>query len=709
MNNLEPKTNLQVDGMTCSNCALGVAKMLEKKGLQQVSVDFTTGDVSFLEVKPDQLPAIEAGIRSLGYSVVKRHQDGTSENTKTRFPSNKQEWLLLICSILTLPLLAHMVLNYQLLHNPWFQWVLSTPVFIIGIYHFGRSAWNSLRSGVPNMDVLITIGSTAAYLYSIAGTLMYAEHHGAHNYLFFETSATIITLIMLGNVIEGRSVRKTTSALRELASMQPANAELISIDKNMQERLETVPSDKLKPGDKVMLQSGSVIPADGELYWGELSVDESSMTGESIPVQKSINSNVIAGTMILSGTGKFVVRKSGSNTLLAAIVELVKRAQQSKPEIQKLGDKVSSWFVPAVVLISIIAFFVNLFAWERTISESLMNAIAVLVISCPCAMGLATPTAVAVGLGAAAKKGILIKGGSTLEQFNGIRTVVFDKTGTLTTGKFRVAEMRLNQMDQQEAYDIIHSIEQHSNHPIARSLVSELAGKSKKQILFAQVSEEKGIGMAATDMQGNHYELRNGKEDNCDLLLIRNNVKSVFIQIRDEIRPGAAELVTWLHSRKIQTLMVSGDRKENCERVAKEIGIQKFHSGKLPDEKTIIIQELRKSGPVLMMGDGINDAPSLETSDIGVSFGEASSIATNAADVVLMRQSDLRILIETWNTGNMTLTTIKQNLFWAFAYNIVAIPIAAAGFLSPMVAALSMAFSDVIVIGNSLRMRLRLK
>ncbi|MFM7078403.1 MAG: heavy metal translocating P-type ATPase [Bacteroidota bacterium] len=706
---MEPKTNLQVEGMTCSNCALGVARMLEKKGLQQVSVDFTTGDVSFSEVKPNQLPEIEAGIRSLGYSVVKQQHDSSAEKIKTGFPSTKQERLLVVCALLTLPLLTHMFLSFQLLHEPWFQWMLSTPVFIIGIYHFGRSAWSSLRTGVPNMDVLIAIGSTAAYVYSIAGILIFADHDGAHNYLFFETSATIITLILLGNVIEARSVRKTTSALRELASMQPANAELITIDKNMQERLETIPSNKLKPGDKVMLHTGSIIPADGDLYWGELSVDEASMTGESIPVHKGVNSTVLAGTVILSGTGKFVVRKSGSNTLLAAVVELVKRAQQSKPEIQKLGDKVSAWFVPAVVVISVAAFFLNLLAWERTLGESLMNAIAVLVISCPCAMGLATPTAVAVGLGAAAKKGILIKGGSTLEQFNGIRTVVFDKTGTLTTGNFRIAAMRLNQMEQNEAYDIIKNLEQHSSHPIARSLVSELTEKSKNQILFAEVSEEKGIGMTATDLEGNRFELRNGKEENCDLVLIKNHVKSAFIQLRDEVRPGAVELVGWLQSRNIQTIMLSGDRKENCERVAKEIGIRTFHSGKLPHEKTAIIQELRKSGALLMMGDGINDAPSLETADIGVSFGEASSIATNAADVVLMRQSDLQILIETWSTGRMTLTTIKQNLFWAFAYNIVAIPIAATGFLSPMVAALSMAFSDVIVIGNSLRMRLRLK
>lgn len=703
------KTNIVVEGMTCSNCALGVTRMLEKKGLQQVSVDFTTGDVTFDEVTPDRLPEIEAGIRSLGYTVVNQVKEGNSEPKHNKFPATKQERLLLISILLTLPLMVHMVLDIPLLHQPWFQWLLSTPVFLIGLYHFGKSAWNSLLSGVPNMDVLVTIGSTAAYGYSIAGTLMHMGNPAAHQFLFFETSATIVTLILLGNVIEARSVRKTTSALRELASMLPAEAERIIIEKNMQERLETIPSEALKAGDKVMLRTGSTIPADGEIYWGELSVDESSMTGESIPVNKNTGSSIIAGTTILAGTGKFVVRKSGANTMLAGVVDLVKRAQQSKPEIQKLGDKVSAWFVPAVVFISFAAFFLNLFAWERTIGESLMNAIAVLVISCPCAMGLATPTAVAVGLGAAAKKGILIKGGSTLEKFHGIRTVVFDKTGTLTSGKFRISDIRLRHMEESEAFDIIKSIEQHSNHPIARSLVAELGAKSGRQILFAKVSEEKGVGMKATDLDGNQFELRSGQEDSCDLVLLKNDVKSAFIHLADTTRPGAAELVAWLHSQNIQTIMLSGDRKENCERVAKEIGIRTFHHGKLPHEKTAIIQELRESGPVLMMGDGINDAPSLESADIGVSFGEASSIATNAADVVLMRQSDLRILIETWNTGRLTLTTIKQNLFWAFAYNIIAIPIAAVGFLSPMLAALSMAFSDVIVIGNSLRMRLRLK
>lgn len=706
---VEQKTNIIVEGMTCSNCALGVARMLEKKGLQNVSVDFTTGDVSFSTIEPEKLPEIEAGIRSLGYSVAGSSNKSLQEVKSGRFPSTRQEQYLLVCTILSLPLMGHMLMSWSILHNPWFQLACCTPVFILGMIHFGKSAWNSIKSGVPNMDVLITVGSTSAFFYSLTGMYLYLDTPESHRFLFFETTSTIITLILLGNVIEARSVKKTTSALRELAQMQPSEAEKITIGKNMVELVETIPASDLKPGDMVMLKTGSSIPADGEIYWGELLVDESAMTGESLPTTKATGSQVLTGTTVTHGSAKFVVRKSGASTMLAAIIDMVKRAQQSKPEIQKLGDKVSAWFVPVVILISVLAFFLNLWGLERSIGESLMNAVAVLVISCPCAMGLATPTAVAVGLGIAARKGILVKGGSTLEKFHGIKTVVFDKTGTLTTGKFRVAELKLQEMEELEAIEIMYGIEQHSSHPIAQSLVENWKPIVKHQVLFNKVEEIKGIGMIAEDTEGNSYQIKSGRNEGFDLVLEKNGENRAYLKLMDDIRPGAKDLVDWLQSNGIKCILSSGDRFENCKRVAESLGIAEYYHSQTPVMKSEMIHQLRDSGKVLMLGDGINDAPSLESADIGVSFGEASTIALNTADVVLIRQADLNILKDAIRIGKLTLTTIKQNLFWAFAYNAVAIPMAAIGMLSPMLAALSMAFSDVVVIGNSFRLRFRLK
>lgn len=712
---MHEKTRLIVDGMTCSNCALGVSRILQQQGLTDVQVDFTSGDVSFEKVTSDLLPSIESKIRSLGYSVRSADLPITAENKlPSKFPGTKQEKMFLVCALLSLPLMGHMVLDLPMLHNPLFQLALSFPVLVVGLSHFGRSAWASLRSGVPNMDVLVTLGSLSAFAYSVIGMAMHWGTSTVHHFMFFETAATIITLILLGNVIEARSVRKTTSALRELISMQPSWAERITIQKDLSENIESVSATSIHPNDKLMLRTGDAIPADGTVYWGEVLVDESAMTGESVPVLKSVGQTILTGTIVQQGTAKMMVTKTGNATVLAGIIDLVKRAQQSKPEIQKLGDKISAWFVPAVVLISIAAFFINHLFLDRDIQQSLMNAISVLVISCPCAMGLATPTAVAVGLGSAARKGILVKGGSTLERFKGIKTVVFDKTGTLTNGKFKVEKLHIEDHERANAIDVLYSLESHSNHPIAKSLVQDLQLMGAKQVLFNTVEELKGIGIRGTDELGNAYELISGASasgrvhgERHDLYLFRNGTKLASLEISDTLKPDAAQTIAALKNMGIKTVLLSGDSESKCAAAAQAAGVDSYKSGMLPQDKTTFIKQIMQQGPVVMVGDGINDAPSLETADIGISFGDATSVAMNAADVVIIGKGELNSVITAIEKGRMTLRTIRQNLFWAFAYNLVAIPIAAVGLLSPMVAALSMAFSDVVVIGNSLRIRLK--
>ncbi len=704
------KTILNVEGMTCSNCALGISRFLEKQGLHQINVDFASGEVIFEQVEESKIETIKKGINNLGFTVIDENADSSSAKTP-KYTSLEIKFIF--CAILTFPLLLHMVSDAPILHNSWLQLILTIPVFITGVLHFGKSAWSSLKSGVPNMDVLVTTGATAAFVYSIIGLVLYQHTGESHNYLFFETSATIITLVLMGNIIEKRSIRQTTSALTELAALQPQLANKISIGKDLQESIETVSAESIRKNDAILVNTGGVVPVDGKIYWGNASLDESALTGESVPVFKESGATVMAGSLVQSGTIKVVCEKSGNGTVLSNIIQLVKEARQSKPEIQKLGDKISGWFVPAVIGIAIITFTVCYFILDYAPDKAIMNAIAVLVISCPCAMGLATPTAVAVGLGKAARAGIIIKGGATLEVFDKIKIIVFDKTGTLTSGAFRIQNFQVFNYDEQEAINIIYSLEQHSSHPLAVSLVKELTTKASGWISFNAVTEKQGSGLEATDDKGNtyligsfasHQHLTN--DAGHTIYLSKNNSLIATIDLADELKSGVKEMVQELKSDGYKIVLLSGDTAVRCNEVASALGMDEVFSGQLPHQKTEVIQKLKKEGGVMMIGDGINDAPSLAMADLGVSFGDATKIAVNTAQVILLGNNTSSIN-EALKTGKQTLATIKQNLFWAFAYNVVAIPIAAMGFLSPMVAALSMAFSDVIVIGNSIRLKFR--
>ena len=692
MKNDIKKIKIQVEGMSCTNCAAGIKKHLINKGLEDVNVNFSTGEASCNIDTLHNQNDIENIIQKLGYSIIKPNKE-----IKKRI--SKVERYFYSTLIFTLPLFSHMFFpEGSFIQNPILQFFLCLPVYLIGVAYFGKSAWSSLKTGIPNMDVLIFIGSSAAFFYSIYGSFLLDPQ----DYLFFETTATIITLVLLGNVLEHKSVQKTTTAIGDLSSIQEVVAKI-----EVNGIIKEVNFDNIKVGDILIVNSGDKIPTDGVIVSGSAYIDESMITGESIPTNKNKNAEVIGGTIITDGNVKIKASKVGNDTLLSQIIELVKNAQNNKPNIQKLGDQVSAVFVPIVLSIAILTFFIGHYYFLLSMQEALLRGIAVLVISCPCAMGLATPTAVMVGIGRAAKNGILIKGGDSLEKLASIKNIVFDKTGTLTTGKFIVSNFNAINEDEQKIKNIIYNIEQHSSHPIAKSLCSAFKENSSP-LELNNIIEEKGVSISAK-IDNNLYTIGSSdihlSAERHDLFVLKNDRLIATLDISDELKTNTDLVVSSLNKTGYTTTLLSGDKKDKCDMLAKELGITTTFSEQLPQDKIAKIEELVNQYPTAMVGDGINDAPALAKATIGISLGNATQIAIQSADVVLLNNENLEQLPQALQLGKHTLLTIKQNLFWAFSYNLVAIPIAFLGFLNPMWAALFMAFSDVIVIGNSIRLR----
>ncbi|WP_233522465.1 heavy metal translocating P-type ATPase [Chitinophaga silvatica] len=685
--------------MHCTNCALSVSKYLEKKGMQEVNVSFATEEVSFIAPENADSTEILAGINQLGFRVV-LPEDTTVKNVPFYTTLG---FKFVFCAIFTLPLLLHMWVNWSWLHNPWVQLTLTLPVYITGMLHFGKSAYRSLANRLANMDVLVSLGASAAFIYSLIGTLVFKQT----DYLFFETTAAIITLVFLGNLLEEKSVKQTTSAITELAKMQITTAKLINTDHG-HEHISEVDNRTLKSGDCVLVNTGDQIPMDGTIYWGNGHVNESMISGESAPVAKSINDKVIGGTLLEEGSIKMFVTATGKDTVLSYIIELVKQAQADKPPMQKLADKISSIFVPLVLSISLVTFLGWYFIGQIPFSSAMMRSIAVLVISCPCAMGLATPAAVMVGLGRAAKKGILIKGGHTLEMFKNIKQVVFDKTGTLTTGKLQLNAYHFSGMTEEEFKQIVYSLEKYSSHPIAKSIVK--AWKSPA-LTLQQIREHKGLGMKAQDKDGNQWQLGSFKlanqvttDDSHNLYLLKNNELVGWIDFTDEIRPEAATVIQQLLQVGIKPILLSGDTSRKCSELAGKLGIREVYAEQTPDQKLEQIARLMEIAPTVMVGDGINDAPALAKATIGVSLSDATQVAMQSANVLLLN-NNLGALPLALGLGKHTYLTIKQNLFWAFIYNVVAIPVAALGLLNPIIGAGVMGLSDLILAVNSVRLR----
>lgn len=687
-----------VEGINCINCANSIKSHLSKKQITKVNVNISKGIVTIYN---DQYKAneIEQFINDLGYKTT-FFRDEIKQ-------SNKLEYYIIFCTLLSLPLLCHMFVGQDhFLQNHLLQICLSTPVLLIGYQYFATGALNSIRNLKPNMNVLILMGATAAYIYSLTGWIFNYNSLQVHHYLFFETTATIITLVLLGNYFEKRSITQTTTALDSLQQLQPKEA-----IKEVDGDLVKCPISALKIGDILIVNQGDSIPIDAEIILGECSLDESMISGESTPVFKSTHQKVIGGTLILDGNIKCRVTTDIANTILSQIIELVRNAQEDKPKIQQLGDKISNYFVPGVLGIAIFTFLINYHTFEIDFQNSMLRAIAVLVISCPCAMGLATPTAVMVGVGRAAKNGIIIKGGSTIELFSKTKKIIFDKTGTLTNGEFKIHELK-KWNENYNAESIIYELEKHSSHPIAKSLVKCLEAH-KTKIKFDSINEIKGKGFHATDSEGHSYQFGSAKfmqitdhliEKNFQLFLKINNELVAAVSISDEIKSGANNLTNYFNDKNIETILLSGDNKQKCDALASELNINEVIANQLPEDKIEKIKQFSKENTTAMFGDGINDAPALTKAHVGISYSKASEVAVKSASIVLLNHN-LELVQKAYQICTHTYLTIKQNLFWAFAYNIIAIPLASMGYLNPIFAALTMAFSDIVVIGNSIRLK----
>ncbi|HRO84008.1 MAG TPA: cation-translocating P-type ATPase [Niabella sp.] len=704
------KVKWNVEGMTCANCALTVNKFLEKEGMQDVKVNFATGDVSFQFPENTSIDKLIKGVKGLGYKVndannaAHDHAGHSHEEGKGFLKTTMSKFWF--CLPFTLILMLHMIpaMHDTFLMQPWIQFALCVPVFLVGMAYFGASAFRSLRNGMPNMDVLITLGATAAFVYSLYGTLTHQ-----HQYIFYETAATVIALVFLGNYVEEIAVNSTQKQLKELAKSQVVMANMITYDENHDEHIFPIENKDLRVGDLILIKNGEQVPADCKILWGDVSVNEAIITGESVPVNKKSKDKLIGGSLIVEGTVKAQVTAVGENTVLSGILNLVKEAQGEKPPVQKMADKISAVFIPIVIGIAILTLGVNWFILKE-FTPALMRSIAVLVIACPCAMGLATPAAIAVGLGRAARNGILFRNATSLENFKDITQVVFDKTGTLTTGNFSIADYKIldKSISDEDFKRLVYSIEKYSNHPMAKVL--NTSWKTNNEVKWNKVEEVKGKGMNAFDKEdveywAGSYEIAAHltQDESHNIYVLKNNKLIGTIDLKDELRPEAKGVIDYFHNKNIKTILLSGDRQAKADLIAKELGIDEVIAEKTPEEKLQIIAEKNAQTPTAMVGDGINDAPALAKATIGISMSDASQIAIQSAPVVLMNHG-IKHLPMALGLGKHTYKTIKENLFWAFSYNIVAIPVAALGFLTPMFGALVMAFSDVVLAINSSRL-----
>ena len=696
----------KVEGMDCSNCALTVTRFLQKQGANDIKVNFVDGDVAFHINGNATVENLRKGMDGLGYKVV--GDLDVVQATTTGKTINIHLKYVLWCLPFTIVLLLHMahgMLGWHWLMNPWVQLALCTPVYIIGMSYFGKSALKSLRNGMPNMNVLVALGATAAFVYSLTGTLM----NLGEDYLFYETTATIITLVFFGNYLESASIQSTQRALNGLAKSQKVVANMIAFDENHQEVIMPVDNADLRAGDLILIKSGEQIPADCKILWGDASVSEAIITGESLPVEKHAKDMLIGGSLVVDGMVKAQVTAAAADSALANIVNLVKQAQGEKPPVQQMADKISAIFVPLVIGIAVVTFIVN-YVVLHNFTPSLMRSIAVLVIACPCALGLATPAAIAVGLGRAARNGVLFRNAKSLELFKNISRVVFDKTGTLTTGELTIDKWQIadNTIDEEAFKRIVFSLEKYSNHPIAKSIAA--AWKTKGDIRWTKIEEIKGLGMKAISKDGDEYHVGSYKiasslttDKTHNVYIVRNNVLLGTIDVKDDIRPEAKTVIDYLYGKGIKTYLLSGDSEAKCKQLASTLGIDIVMAEQTPEQKLAIIEKLSNEAPTAMIGDGINDAPALAKATIGISMSDASQVAIQTADVVLINHG-LKNFPLSLGLGKHTFITIKQNLFWAFCYNVVAIPLAALGFLSPVFGALVMGLSDIILAVNSGRL-----
>jgi len=600
--------------------------------------------------------------------------------------------------------------------NPYLQWALATPVQLVAGWQFYRGAYLALKNGSANMDVLVALGTSAAYLYSIANVLRGVSE------LYFETSAILITLIIVGKLLEAIAKGRTSEAIKALMGLRAKTARVLRGGQEIDISVEDV-----QVGDIVIVRPGEKIPVDGMVTEGDSAVDESMLTGESLPVDKKIGDEVIGATINKFGTFQFQATKVGKDTALAQIVRIVEEAQGSKAPIQRFADVVSGYFVPAVVLIALLTFAGWYFFFDPgNFSRALVNFTAVLVIACPCALGLATPTSIMVGTGKGAENGILFKGAEHLENAHRLTTIVLDKTGTVTKGQPEVTDIvTLAEFSHTEIVQMAASAEKNSEHPLAQAIVdygkaqgvsidnpetfAAIPGQGVKVSIHSKeilVGTRKLLKENAIEFQPFAAQIEALEQQGKTVMLMAVNQKvAALLAVADTVKDSSAQAVAELKQLGIEVWMITGDNERAAKAIAQIVGIENVLAEVLPEHKAEKVQALKKEGRIVgMVGDGINDAPALATADVGFAIGTGTDVAIEAADITLIR-GDLLAAVAAIKLSKATMRNIKQNLFWALAYNSLGIPVAAAGFLSPVIAGAAMAFSSVSVVSNALRLK----
>jgi len=725
---------LQLEGMTCSACAAKIEKSLNKlQGVTDANVNFAmeTAHVEFnpLDVTIEDMQQL---VKKLGYRASTKQEETNLEERRQQGISG-QKRKLFISILLSLPLLWSMVSHFSftswiwipdLFMNPWFQFILATLVqFYIG-KQFYVGAYKALRNKSANMDVLIVLGTSAAYLYSLYLTIDWtfasgSSHHGPD--LYFETSAVLITLVLLGKLFETLAKGRTSEAIKALMGLQAKTAIVLRDGQEVSILIEEVAT-----GDILLIKPGEKIPVDGKVVDGASAVDESMLTGESIPVEKKAGDQVIGATVNKNGMLKVEATKVGKDTALAQIIKVVEEAQGSKAPIQRVADRISGIFVPIVVAIAAIAFVVwYFFVAPGEFSGALEKMIAILVIACPCALGLATPTSIMAGSGRAAEMGVLFKGGEHLETTQGIEVVVLDKTGTVTKGEPELTDVLVKDMSEDSFLRLVGAAEKNSEHPLADAIVSGILAKNIVLPTASEFEAIPGYGIRAVvegkeilagtrKLMGKYdvsveqeYDKMSQLEQSgkTAMLIAVDGQYAGMVAVADIIKETSRSAIARLKEMGLDVIMITGDNERTAAAIASQVGIEHVLAEILPEGKAEEVKKLQRQGKkVAMVGDGINDAPALAIADIGMAIGTGTDVALEAADVTLMR-GDLNSIADAIYMSRKTMSNIRQNLFWALAYNSAGIPIAAIGLLAPWVAGAAMAFSSVSVVLNALRLQ----
>ncbi|HEY1058213.1 MAG TPA: heavy metal translocating P-type ATPase [Limnobacter sp.] len=717
-------TVLRIEGMTCASCVARVEKALKKvPGVLDATVNLATekAQIEAQGVSPAQL--MEA-VHKAGYEASPVHSD-TVEPTTTPPQSRLPAWWPVgAAAALSIPLMLPMLwmpFGVDWMLPAWLQWLLATPVqFVLGA-RFYKAGWRALKVGAGNMDLLVALGTSAAYGLSVYLVFAHSAHEGMVPHLYFESSAVVITLVLLGKYLESRAKAQTVEALRALEALKVTSAIV------RRHGLEAeIPVHEIRIGDVVVVRPGDRIAVDGVVREGESHVDESLLTGESLSVTKHVGSTVTGGAINTDGVLLIETTAIGSETVLSRIIHLVEEAQAKKAPIQRLVDQVSSVFVPVVLLLSAITFL----AWgwlTGNWEQALLNAVAVQVIACPCALGLATPTAIMAGTGVAAQHGILIKDAEALELAHRIAVVAFDKTGTLTEGKPRVVavEAAAQAWDAHQVLELAAAVQAHSDHPLAKAIVAQakaealqwpavqnlkaLPGRgveaqwNGQRVLLgnARLMQEQGVAMNTLQLQGQTHE---SAGQTLSWLALDGTLLGL-IALGDTLKPQAANAIEQLQRQGVRSVMLTGDNAGAAQTVAQGLKLTEFRANVLPQDKAAVVSELREQGQVVaMVGDGINDAPALAAADVGIAMSTGTDVAMHTAGITLMRGNPA-LVSDAIDISRHTFRKIRQNLFWAFVYNAVGIPLAALGLLNPMLAGAAMAMSSVSVVSNALLLK----